>query len=133
MQVVLTCGDDFGQSWSSGVVLHYMEGHIVLLPRCQTWLCVGCLWPFQAAGYVTIIILFLEHMGQSVSTNVKFQDFSLYTLNCFLTILWKTSSQPSKEKFRGSHSTCTDVSRTDLNLRPSGAGRSVAEERNILT
>lgn len=76
---MLTCGDDFGQSWSSGVVLHYMDGHVVLLPRYQTWLHVGCLWPFQAAGYVTVIILFLEHRGQSVNAHIKIWDFSLCT------------------------------------------------------
>lgn len=43
------------------------------------------------------------------------------------TVFLKMRFQPSKGILRGSHSTSTEVSLTDLNFRPSGWGRSIAE------
>lgn len=42
----------------------------------------------------------------------------------------KIISHVSKAMSRGSHSTSTDVSLTDLNLRPSGAGKSIRDRTN---
>lgn len=46
------------------------------------------------------------------------------SFNILLTVFLKMRFQPSKGMSNGSHCTSTDVSRTDLNLSPSGSGRS---------
>lgn len=47
-----------------------------------------------------------------------------------LTIFRKMISHVSKAMSRGSHSTSTDVSLIDLNLSPSGAGKSARKSTN---
>lgn len=44
----------------------------------------------------------------------------------------KMRFQPSKGMSNGSHSTSTDVSRTDLNFSPSGSGKSATYEAALL-
>lgn len=49
-----------------------------------------------------------------------------------LTVFLKMRFQPSKGMSNGSHSTSTDVSRTDLNLSPSGSGKSARYKAELL-
>lgn len=98
----------------------------------------GCI--YDVSGLFKLLVMsplssfFCYIWNNQLIQTLKMQDLSLvwearlwHQELCFLTILRKTSSQPSKEMLRGSHSTWTDVSLTDLNFRPSGAGKSVAK------
>lgn len=64
--MILTCGGHPLQARAPGIVFHYVQRYLILLPRSQTSLLVRGLWPPQAFGDLSLIFFILRDRGSLV-------------------------------------------------------------------